>query len=240
MSVIVIIIQGGVGGDQPLAGILIIQTGWGKGLQWEEKNIMRSINYLSPSMFRKNGFPSVSSEQWSISPKQVLMVASVVESLGTPHLRSHSIKWIDLPSHHSRSSGTTCRPCWHNNNEKYPLVPRAFSVFNMEYGVHWNDNQPHSSTRGYRGTNWSSVECTESQLCLFCPSSGKHPRGGGRFGFITPFTLRHFSELPHPLPTPTLPPPISPLPFLHREAGKAKLIPVKNSPPHETISQLMI
>lgn len=79
-------------------------------LHWElGENLMRSIRYLSPSMFRKNGSPSVSSEQWSISPKQVLMVASVVESLGTPHLRSHSIKWIDFPSHHSRSSGTTCQ-----------------------------------------------------------------------------------------------------------------------------------
>jgi hypothetical protein len=50
-----------------------------------------SYNYLSPNMFRKNGTPLDSSLHLSISPKQVLMVISVVESLGTPHRKSHSI-----------------------------------------------------------------------------------------------------------------------------------------------------
>lgn len=71
--------------------------------------INKSVSYLSPSMFKKNGSPPVSSEQWLISPRHVLMVASVVESLGTPHRRSHSIKWISLSSHHSRNAGTTLK-----------------------------------------------------------------------------------------------------------------------------------
>ena len=63
--------------------------------------------YLSPIILRKNGSPLFSSIHLSSSSRQVTIASVVVESLGTPHLRSHSTRYSSLPPHHSRSSGNT-------------------------------------------------------------------------------------------------------------------------------------
>ena len=78
-------------------------------------------NDLLPRSPRKNGCPSVSLWHLSNSSKHVLMTSCVVASLGTPHLKSHSIKWICLVLHHSLNSGKTYKKKKSYNERKKNL-----------------------------------------------------------------------------------------------------------------------
>ena len=63
--------------------------------------------YLSDSILMKKGLFSFSSLHRSSSSIHVHMVVRVLESLGTPQRRSHSIRDSCLSSHQSLSDGNT-------------------------------------------------------------------------------------------------------------------------------------